>query len=115
MKLISSAFLLILVNGALTGLIKTSRGIRKGGLLHPFLFVLMDEEMRRDIKMFQVNQYIRGLKVHPRAECQTHQQFMDDTMLMGLSSIQGARSIKRFLQEFEEASGLEINNKKLNV
>ena len=43
---------------------------------------------------------------------QTHQQFVDDNMLMGPSSVQEARGIKDYLNTFLEASGLEINKEK---
>ena len=43
---------------------------------------------------------------------QTHQQFVDDNMLMGPSLVQEARGIKYSLNTFLEASGLEINKEK---
>ena len=46
---------------------------------------------------------------------QTHQQFVDDNMLMGPSSVQEARGIKDNLNTFMEASGLEINKEKFQT
>ena len=43
---------------------------------------------------------------------QTHQQFLDDNMLMGSSLVQEDRGIKYSLNTFLEASGLEINKEK---
>ena len=43
---------------------------------------------------------------------QTHQQFVDDNMLMGPSSVQEAMGIKDSLNTFLESSGLDINNEK---
>ena len=43
---------------------------------------------------------------------QTHQQFVDDNMLMGPSSIHEARGTKECLNTFLEASSLEINKEK---
>ena len=43
---------------------------------------------------------------------QTHQQFVDDNMLMGPSSVHEARGIKYCLNTFLEANGLEINKEK---
>ena len=43
---------------------------------------------------------------------QTHQQFLDDNMLMGPSLVQEDRGIKYSLNTFLEASGLEINKDK---
>ena len=43
---------------------------------------------------------------------QTHQQFLDDNMLMGPSSFHEAMGIKEFLNIFLQSSGLEINKEK---
>ena len=43
---------------------------------------------------------------------QTHQQFVDDNMIMGPSSIHEARGIKEIMNTFLEASGLEISKEK---
>ena len=43
---------------------------------------------------------------------QTHQQFVDDTMLMGHPSVQEAQSFKKSLNLFAKASGLEVNPNK---
>ena len=46
---------------------------------------------------------------------QTHQQFFDDTMLMGHPSVQEARSFKKFLSLFAKASDLAVNPAKSQV
>ena len=43
---------------------------------------------------------------------QAHQQFMDDTMLMGMASVREAKAIKNMMDTFKQASGLEINKGK---
>ena len=43
---------------------------------------------------------------------QTHQQFVDDNMLMGSLSVHEDRGIKECLNTILEASGLEINKEK---
>ena len=58
---------------------------------------------------------IRGLSLHEGMEKQTHQQFMDDTMLMGHPSVQEARAFKRSLTLFSKASGLAVNAAKYQV
>ena len=46
---------------------------------------------------------------------QTHQQFVDGTMLMGHPSIQEARAYKTSLVTFSKASGLEVNLEKSQI
>ena len=58
---------------------------------------------------------IHGIKAHEGASSQTHQQFVDDTMLMGHPSIQEARSFKKSLDLFVRASGLAFNPNKSEV
>lgn len=43
---------------------------------------------------------------------QTHHQFVDDTMLMGATSVREVRAIKQTLEAFKQASGLDINKGK---
>ena len=45
-------------------------------------------------------------------EKKTHQQFVDDTMLMGNPSVQEARAFKYCLVTFAKASGLEVSTEK---
>ena len=52
---------------------------------------------------------LRGIRLMDTMDAQTHQQFVDDTMLMGHPSVQEARSLKYCLNLFAKASGLAIN------
>lgn len=45
----------------------------------------------------------------------THQQFIDDTMLFGLSSPFEAKTIKKILNSYTSISGQEINTMKSNI
>ena len=55
---------------------------------------------------------IQGLSLMTGMDPQTHQQFVDDNMLMGPSSVHEARGIRECLNTFLEASGLEIDKEK---
>jgi len=114
-NLTSSAFFSILVNGMPSQPFKSSRGIRQGGPLSPFLFTLMMEGLGRMLSAATVNNDIRGIQLHPGDEAHSHQQFVDDTMLMGYASVQEAHSLRSGLDMFLEASGLEINEDKSQV
>ena len=52
---------------------------------------------------------IKGLNMHLGAHKQTHQQFVDDTMLKGHPSVMEAGVFKKCMNSFARASGLEIN------
>ena len=63
--------------------------------------------------MLRNNRDLWIILVHPRADRKTHQQFVDDTMLMGHPYVQEAKTLKEFLINFGKASGLEANDKKI--
>ena len=83
MNLISSAFFSILVNGVPSGIITPTHGIHQGDPLSPFLFILMVEGLGRSISASKGANSIRGLRGTPDGSSHSHQQFVDDTMLMG--------------------------------
>ena len=67
------------------------------------------------LKNLRMENQIKGLTITKDLEPQTHQRFVDDTMLMGLSTVKEAHGIKEGLDTFLEASGLEINKTKSQV
>ena len=58
---------------------------------------------------------IKGMLLHEDMEKQTHQQFVDDTMLMGHPSVQDARAFKLSLSLFVRESGLASNAEKSQI
>ena len=67
------------------------------------------------LKVMFHEDHIRGLNLSEELEPQTHQQCVDDTMLMGPYTIQEARGINKGLYTFLETNGLEINREKSQV
>ena len=108
----SSTFFSILVNGSPSDPFSPSRGLRQGDPLSPFLFILLVEGLGRTLKEKRRTGELRGIDPHNSQITQTHQQFVDDTMLMGIASVREARVIKETLEEFNKASGLDINKGK---
>ena len=49
---------------------------------------------------------IHGINLHEGMDKQTHQQFMDDMMLMGHPSVQEAQAFKKILMIFARALGI---------
>ena len=115
MNLVTTAFFSILPNGSPTHVFQVSRGIRQGDPFSPFLFILMAEGLSRLLQTKAENGELRGIHLMDNMEPQTHQQFVDDTMLMGHPSIQEARSLKNCLTLFAKASGLAVNQTKSQV
>ena len=75
----------------------------------------MAEGLSRLLQTQVENGELRGLRIQDNMDPQTHQQFVDDTMLMGHPSVQEARSFKKSLSLFAKASGLAVNLNKSQV
>eukprot|EP00253_Pinus_taeda_P025774 PITA_25774 len=113
-SLISSAFFSILINGIPTSTFRSSRGIRQGDPLSPFLFIIMAEGLGRCIKNAIQSQDLKGITLH-QAPTVSHQQFVDDNMIFGYSSVQEARALNSLLLLFSKASGALINKVKSQI
>eukprot|EP00253_Pinus_taeda_P003843 PITA_03843 len=107
MALVTTTSFSILLNGAPSRLFTPSRGLRKGDLLSPFLFVLMMEGLGRAIKMANAEGRIQGIKLTLDGAVNTHQQFVDDRMLQGLPTVRESITIKQILNDFSMAAGIE--------
>ena len=83
MNMVTIPFFSIMLNGSPTNLFQPSHGIRQGDPNSPFLFILMVDGLSRLIHAKDSGGEIRGLTLHEEMDKQTHQQFMDDTILMG--------------------------------
>jgi len=75
----------------------------------------MMEGLGRAIKMANVEGRIQGIKLTLDGEANTHQQFVDDTMLQGIPTVREARAIKNILNEFAMAAGTEVSLNKFKV
>jgi len=103
------------VNGTPSKPFKASTCIRQGDPLSPFLFILMMEGLGRLLTATRDHNEISGLQLHPDALAHTHQQLVNDTMLMGYASVQESHMLRNRMDLFLEASELEINEEKLQV
>ena len=109
MALVSSPFYFIILNGSPTRLFFPTRGIKQGDRLSPFLFILVAEGLSKLVKAQVGNGRIRGLSFDEDMDKQTHQQFVDDTMLMGHPLVQEAQAFKTSLMTFAKVLGLAAN------
>lgn len=104
----------ILVNGFPAHPFQSSRGIRQGDPLSPFLFILIPEGLSRLIHHVSSSDSIKGISLHDNSLI-THQQFIDDNFIFGHLSIQEAQAFKSLLNTFSGASGTTINSDKSQI
>jgi hypothetical protein len=109
---ISTARFSILINGAPCGYFGSSRGVRQGDPLSPFLFDLVMEAFSRMINAIMSRGLISGFSVGSRDQTRvvvSHLLFADDTLVFCGADESQIRNIGALLVCFEAVSGLKIN------
>eukprot|EP00253_Pinus_taeda_P024757 PITA_24757 len=81
-------------------------------VIHSLKMKNQKEGLGRYIKKERAANKIKGLKLWGNELPLTHQQFVDDIMLFGEPTMKEVRHLKKILDLFTEASGLEINKYK---
>ena len=75
----------------------------------------MAEAFGRAIKAAQAESKIKGVKVTKEVENTTHQQFADDTILAGISTLNEANQMKNIIETYTKASGKVVNAEKSEI
>ncbi|KAJ4910603.1 Uncharacterized protein Rs2_05224 [Raphanus sativus] len=111
---LSTASFSIAINGALGGFFNSSRGIRQGDPLSPYLFVLGMECLSRLL----ASRYDSGdIGYHPRTEPVkiSHLMFADDVMVFFDGTSNSLHGIAECLDDFASWSGLTMNAAKTEI
>lgn len=108
---ISTASFSVQVNGELAGYFQSSRGLRQGCSLSPYLFVICMNVLSKLIDEAAVKQ---NVGFHPRCKniSLTHLCFADDLMVFSDGSKRSIEGILKVFEDFEKFSGLKINLEK---
>jgi len=109
MKLTSSVFFSILINGVPSKSFSPSRGIHQGDPLSPFIFVIMAKGLGRYLSTSISNGTLQGIPIHGLHPTTSHSQFVDDTMLLNTPMTKEVVQLQTILSYFSEASGTTFN------
>ncbi|KAJ6925335.1 hypothetical protein NC651_009873 [Populus alba x Populus x berolinensis] len=112
---ISSAFFSVGLNGSLYGFFPSSRGLRQGDPLSPYLFVIAMEGLGGILRGVA---QVPGFQFHWRCKLNsiTHLAFADDLMVFCHADLASVELIRGALESFSSISGLIINhNKSISV
>jgi hypothetical protein len=109
---ISTVRFSVLINGAPSGFFGSSRGVRQGDPLSPFLFVLVMEAFSRMLGAFTSRGLISGFSVGSSGQSRvnvSHLLFADDTLIFCGANASQIRHIGALLVCFEAVVGLKVN------
>eukprot|EP00253_Pinus_taeda_P033675 PITA_33675 len=104
-----------LINGRPGIAFKSSRGLRQGCPLSPFLYIIMAETLSLHLENKRRKKEITGIDIVRGSKGINHSLFVDDTLLIGDASSLMARRFKETLDLFLQASGGKLNNNKCMI
>ncbi|KAA3473267.1 reverse transcriptase [Gossypium australe] len=105
----------ILINGKEGSSFRSSRGLRQGDPLSPYLFLFCGEGLSALMRLACQEKKISGAKVCRGSPTITHLMFAYDCILFGEVSNRGVNVFKDILSEYEACSGQCVNFKKSKV
>jgi len=109
MRCVTTASISVLFNGAPTKPFRMGRGLRQGGSLFPFLFIIMSEVLSRMLQNAANKGLFKGPSVGVDKIMLTHLQFADDTLMFCEADLHYLSLIKELLLSFQVFSGPAIN------
>ncbi|KAG7563869.1 Reverse transcriptase zinc-binding domain [Arabidopsis suecica] len=111
---ITTASFSVQVNGELAGYFQSSRGLRQGCALSPYLFVISMDVLS---KMLDKAAGAQKFGYHPRCKSMglTHLSFADDLMVLSDGKVRSLEGIVEVFDEFAKRSGLKISMEKSTV
>jgi len=106
----------LIVNDEVCGFFTSSRGIRQGDPLSPYLFLICMEVLTRALRTAQTpNKFGIGFKIAPRAEKLPRLLFADDSLLFCQTNLESCRRLSNVLSDFCCSSGQLISFHKCSL
>ncbi|XP_058086458.1 uncharacterized protein LOC131233686 [Magnolia sinica] len=112
---VGSAHFSILLNGSPKGFFKSSRGLRQGDPLSPFLFLIVGEALSRILLKGQEEGIFSRIKIKGMPSLISHIQYADDTLIFFDASIEKVDNLQTTIRCFQVVSGLKVNLTKSKI
>lgn len=97
------------------GPIISTRGIRQGDPLSPYLFIICAEGLSAMIRNYVNMQWLTGVKICRRAPVVSHMFFADDSYIHCKANTTEVVKVLQLLDVYERASGQQVNKSKSSV
>lgn len=115
MRCVRTVSYFVLINGSPSTVFTPGRGIRQGGPLSPYLFLLCAEAFSALLRRAEVENEIHGMQVAHQAPVISHMFFADDTLLFCRATRNEAGAVNHIIKQYEKASGQRINMEKTDI
>ncbi|KAJ9701497.1 hypothetical protein PVL29_006726 [Vitis rotundifolia] len=115
---ISTASFSVLINGSPAGFFQSTRGLRQGDPISPYLFVLGMEALSCLINRAVRGGFLTGCRLRGRGGSGmqvSHLLFADDTLVFCEDSLEQMANLSWLLMWYEAISGLNINLNKSEI
>eukprot|EP00253_Pinus_taeda_P021309 PITA_21309 len=112
---ISEPWIAPLVNGRSAGFFKATRGLRQGCPMSPLLFLIQVSVLSFHLNNQMQEQEISGISIARGVQNINHVLFADDTLLLGIASIDSPRKFKETLDEYCMECGSSLNKRKCHT
>lgn len=115
MKCVVSPSYAIVVNGQPSRRFTPSRGLRQGGPLSPFLFLLCAEGLSALLMDAEQKKLVHGIKIGRKVNPISHLLFADDSLLFARATEDEVENVLDILSIYEAASRQKLNMEKSMV
>uniref|UniRef100_A0A803P502 Reverse transcriptase domain-containing protein n=1 Tax=Cannabis sativa TaxID=3483 RepID=A0A803P502_CANSA len=114
-KCLSTVTYQLSLNGQLSTVFSSSRGIRQGDPLSLYLFLIVAEGLSAAIRIHEDAALFSGIKICRGAPSFSHLLFADDSMVFVPVTSQSSEAINRILHLYFQASGQSVNRDKSSI
>uniref|UniRef100_A0A803PKP6 Reverse transcriptase domain-containing protein n=1 Tax=Cannabis sativa TaxID=3483 RepID=A0A803PKP6_CANSA len=115
MKCLSTVTYRLSLNGSLSEVFHSSRGIRQGDPLSPYLFLLVAEGFSAVIRLHENMGTFNGIRICRGAPSLSHLLFADDSILFTLATSSSSEAINNALNLYHQAICQLVNRDKSSI